>query len=361
MDNDHLARVLKDAAGRRFWLKPVGLGDRPIILNGREHEEFGEAEVEIRFTRNADEVRDGDVLLAYRVGTAALMYVAERLPRGEWTTAEEVHPAGVCDRYPEWFKARNLTPEFGTHWRRFPIKPFTLAKSANAEHSMDQARLGRLNYRDDRAPIPFWFAESLIRRIQAASLQPDSAGEGRTTMTDIEKARRLFLEAGLAFPTIPEGLAVQLKEQGRWLFSTRKIDDSPYNLQHYVHEVDGTDVEDYAVLSHSGHGVNSYAIQYYLVYGPLRMFLHLGWGGVYMDGDAAAGNIRQCFSLADQIVPAAMTAGRLGAGDRLTVVGSDFYGSYWLVPEQSRLIESRDSKGPAQILGEVLHWLTRPR
>jgi hypothetical protein len=176
-------------------------------------------------------------------------------------------------------------------------------------------------------------------------------------MTDIEKARRLFREAGLAFPTIPEGLAVQLKEQSRWLFSTREIDMSPYNLQHYVHEIDGTDVEDYAVLSHSGHGANSYAIQYYLVYGPLRMFLHLGWGGVYMDADAAAGNIRQCFSLADEIVSMMKTMQWLRPGDRLMIVGSDFYGSYWSAPEESRRKEDSDSKRPVEVLAEVLHWL----
>ena len=32
-------------------------------------------------------------------------------------------------------------------------------------------------------------------------------------------------------------------------------------LDYYVHEVDGTRVDDYAILSHSGHGVNSYTIQ----------------------------------------------------------------------------------------------------
>jgi len=76
-------------------------------------------------------------------------------------------------------------------------------------------------------------------------------------MNEIEKARQLFREAGLAFPTIPEELAVQLKERHRWLFSTRPIDVSPYNLFHDVDEVEGTQVNDYAVVSHSGHGVNS--------------------------------------------------------------------------------------------------------
>lgn len=176
--------------------------------------------------------------------------------------------------------------------------------------------------------------------------------------TDIEKARQLFQEAGLAFPTIPDGLAARLKEQGKWLFSTRAIQMSPYNLQHYVHEVDGTHMDDYAVLSHSGHGMNSYAIQYYLVFGPLRMFLHLGWGGAYMDADVDAAKIRECFSLADQIVPATMPVGKVS--DRLTIVGSDFYGSYWATPSQSLQKKPRGSKGPAEVLAEVLHWLTRP-
>lgn len=89
-------------------------------------------------------------------------------------------------------------------------------------------------------------------------------------MTDIEKARELFRGAGLAFPTIPEELVAQLEERGRWQFSTRPLVNSPYNLHHYVDEVEGTQIEDYAVLAHSGHGVNSYAIQYYLVQNPLR-------------------------------------------------------------------------------------------
>ncbi len=78
-------------------------------------------------------------------------------------------------------------------------------------------------------------------------------------------------------------------------------------------EAKGPQVHDYAVLSHSGHGVNSYAIQYYLVLGGLRAFLHLGWGGVYMDANATAASIAECFSLADKVV--AMAANKLGAND----------------------------------------------
>ena len=76
-------------------------------------------------------------------------------------------------------------------------------------------------------------------------------------MTDHEKARHLFQTAGLAFPEIPEELAVKLKERGEWLFSTRDIEISPYDLWHYVEESDSTLVDDYAILCHSGNGANS--------------------------------------------------------------------------------------------------------
>jgi hypothetical protein len=180
-------------------------------------------------------------------------------------------------------------------------------------------------------------------------------------MNDITKARKLFREAGLGFPTIPADLAPQLKERDRWVFSTRPIREWPYDLDYYVHEVQKKQVPDYALLAHSGHGVNSYAIQYYLVHGSLRMFLHLGWGGVYGDKEKDVATIRACFSKADKIVQA-MVQGAAGfqTGEYLTVVGSDFYGSYWSPPGASRgrkEVKPNDVS-PPEMLTEVLDWLT---
>lgn len=182
-------------------------------------------------------------------------------------------------------------------------------------------------------------------------------------MTDIETATHLFQDAGLPFPTIPEKLAAKLTELGRWHFSTRPdIDVSPYNLQHYVDEVGQTRVKDYATVCHSGHGVNSYAIQYYIVQGPLRMFLHLGWGGVYTDAEAATARIRDCFSIADQIVTVAQRVGEFQTGGHLTVVASDFCGSYWLPPGERPRRNDADGKDrsalkPLAALTEALSWL----
>jgi hypothetical protein len=173
-------------------------------------------------------------------------------------------------------------------------------------------------------------------------------------MTDHEKARRLFQTAGLAFPEIPEELAAKLRERGEWLFSTREIEISPYNLQHYVEESDGTLVDDYAILCHSGHAVNSYAIHYYLVRGELRLFLQLGWGGVYMDVQKSAADIDWCFGLADEIVWQMSAVPRPKLRFPLEIVGSDFCGSHWFAPGKDI---DEDASSPGQVLAEALQWL----
>ncbi len=174
---------------------------------------------------------------------------------------------------------------------------------------------------------------------------------------NIEGAKKLFQKEGLAFPAIPEELASQLKEQDEWVFSTRKVKMWSYNLQEYVNELNRTDVEDYVVLSHAGHGTNSYALQYYLVHGKLKMFLHLGWGGVHMDNKSAKDQIRDCFLLTDKIVLAAQTSEKLQEGTALKIVCSDFYGSYWSAPGVEAKKEDASSRKPEEVLREVLYWL----
>jgi hypothetical protein len=182
-------------------------------------------------------------------------------------------------------------------------------------------------------------------------------------MTDIEKARDLFSQAGLAFPKIPEGLAVHLEEKERWLFSTRKRElghdtyRHPYWLASYVDEVAKGDIEDYAVLAHGGHGVNSYAIQYYLVYANLRLFLHLGWGGAYMDSQEATDQVRECFALADEIVAGVKAGVEPQTSRTLTIVCSDFYGSYWHVGRDTPSGHDDDLRRPVDVLTEALLWV----
>jgi len=179
-------------------------------------------------------------------------------------------------------------------------------------------------------------------------------------MKDITKAKVLFKKAGLAFPILPKKLAAELKEVDNWHYSTLLNDDRcPYFIETYLNENDKTNIGDYAVISHSGHGINSYAIQYYLVYGPLRLFLFLGWGNVYEDEKEAVAQIKECFGLADKITKD--TATIVSSGSRLTVVVSGFHGSYWTPHDKSGTVVRRtdlsSEKRPKQVLNEVLDWI----
>lgn len=178
-------------------------------------------------------------------------------------------------------------------------------------------------------------------------------------MSDLDKARQLFKSSGLAFPEIPSELAAKLTQRGEWLFSTREIEVSPYDLDYYVDEPNNIGVDDYALLCHSGHGVNSYALQYYLVYGDLRMFLHLGWGGVYMDAQKTSADIAWCFGLADEIVWTMSAVPLVGLRFPLEIVGSDFYGCHWFAPGKNIDVEALPNS-PGQVLAEALQWLKAP-
>jgi hypothetical protein len=62
-------------------------------------------------------------------------------------------------------------------------------------------------------------------------------------------------------PKIPRELAAQLKQLDRWLFSSRPIDNSLATFRTLCVKADGTEDKDYALLSHSGLGSNSWALR----------------------------------------------------------------------------------------------------
>ncbi|BEH08894.1 hypothetical protein GSUET_05060 [Geobacter sulfurreducens subsp. ethanolicus] len=188
-------------------------------------------------------------------------------------------------------------------------------------------------------------------------------------LTDKDKARQLFQDAGFDLPAIPKELAVRLKKRTDLDFSTREIPTSPNYLQFYVDEAIKNQVDDYVILSRAVNSPTRYAIHYFLVFGPLRMFLQLFWAATYIhhggdtyvnndDFEAQIREIRQCFILADQIVTATSAC---KASDRLTIVCTNDGGSYWEAPDQGPQEEKRYLKRPSEILGEALQWIEKQR
>ena len=182
-------------------------------------------------------------------------------------------------------------------------------------------------------------------------------------LDDTAKAKDLLAQAGFDFPFLPDHLGQHFKERSAWVYSTKALRLSPYCFREYVAEGKNKRVQDYMLLGHAGHGANSYALHYYLVTKPLRLFLQVAWGGIYMDTDPTVRRVNQCFGIIPRLVSAidhATVTNRLRRNDTLIVACSEFYGSYWIRPDSAKREPTEripSSETPAFILTEVLEWV----
>jgi hypothetical protein len=120
---------------------------------------------------------------------------------------------------------------------------------------------------------------------------------GESSTTELERARHQLREAGLAFPPLPNELAAQFRRFGAWWWGTREL--NPMGMYFFGGIVGADGIEgppaDYMALCHAGHGINSFGLNYQLVFRPIAIVFQVGWGGIYMDeADQAALFRRQC-------------------------------------------------------------------
>src|SRR5688572_5088714 len=124
----------------------------------------------------------------------------------------------------------------------------------------------------------------------------------RRPSVGVRKAERILADAGLMLPPIPSRFANQLRTVEEWCFATREINPmAMYMFDDYVKEALLGTAPDYLAFCHAGHGINSYAINYHLVDGPLALFAQAPWGGLYSNADenaaALAAQFTRCAAL----------------------------------------------------------------
>ena len=166
----------------------------------------------------------------------------------------------------------------------------------------------------------------------------------------IERARALFAAEQLPFPPLSERFAAALREENPHLFATRSLEAGPYNLEIYSLEIEQESaVPDYAVVGFDGHGINSWAVHYYVVEGALALFIQLPWGGAYVDADEGGRTVTAAFTWAGKLqadVRRARQQGLIPEGWRLLVVASEFATAGWAwVGHRVRLRRHRPEGG----------------
>jgi hypothetical protein len=177
----------------------------------------------------------------------------------------------------------------------------------------------------------------------------------------------LLAEVGIAMPPLPDGAEARLKEREDACFSTRAFKESPLDLQHYVRKAIAGASPDYVLIARVPQGASSCVLHYFVVQGPLQVFLQLACGSA-AGRDRSTTSANECFRLAHELVaavPRALGAGRLSRSGRLTVVGSDLVESFWEIaaagehasqPGRPSRGKTRDVRRPRQILEEAVRW-----
>jgi hypothetical protein len=182
-----------------------------------------------------------------------------------------------------------------------------------------------------------WFgivrqAESEEARRATAERRRDLAAYPVDAVADMET---VFAHHDLPKWPIPAPFRPALCKPDDWLWTTRDIDPmAMYMFSRYTAEATRLGIADYLAISHAGHGVNSYALNYHLVLGPLALFAQVLWGGVYVDDDSARQELAREADLMRRLIPLAEEAARDWDGRRrLLVAESHFRGvavCYWV-------------------------------
>ena len=188
------------------------------------------------------------------------------------------------------------------------------------------------------------------------------ANEDADTMPaafDLAAARRQFEQEKAPFPPVPETMQAQVRLYAPWVYGTRRAVPALYDLPWFAEEARSQSVADYLLFGHDGHGVNSYAIHYYLVQSTLALFLQIGWGGALMDHEVQSKRLGAAFDWANALIEAAGAAenrAALARPERLIVRVSDFSGVGWeMIDSRRHHLSSSNSpiSGP-QTLHELL-------
>lgn len=124
---------------------------------------------------------------------------------------------------------------------------------------------------------------------------------------ELDQARHQLRKASLAFPPLPDELAAHFQRFGPWWWGTRELNAFEMYLFGGIVGADGIEgpPPDYMALCHAGHGVNSYALNYQLVFRPVAIIFQVGWGGIYGDKAKEAARFRRQCELAAGLVDVA--------------------------------------------------------
>jgi hypothetical protein len=258
----------------------------------------------------------------YRVRAAALVpaqLVREQATHVEFTASDRVFASEAMLALGENWTERLQTAELWAQTRQRQSGPYT-----------DLEEIG---------PTPAGGVRSVLivdgagRIVEITEYDADGRAIMRSygAPTHHDPVAEMFRELDLPAPSIPGRFAPSLQALGQCCVASNDVSPAAMYLfeTEFLMTLVTGQVGDFVAVSHAGHGANSYALSYFLVDGPLALFLQIAWGGVYTDTEKAASAWRMLISHVERLIRAAQSPAAVaacGRRERLLVVNSDFRG-----------------------------------
>lgn len=160
------------------------------------------------------------------------------------------------------------------------------------------------------------------------------------------------MEAGLPIPPVHEPFVPRLRFLPPLLYTTHPtLPYSLYALDPYVKRAE-QGLTDFLAIGMAGHGMNSWAIHYYLVTERLQLFVQSRWGGAYTNEEQALTILKERFRQLQHLLELATDNSLEAKGvTGLRVVESDMGTMMLLINGTAQAI----AKSPLQ---DALAWLT---
>ncbi len=109
-------------------------------------------------------MRVGDVCFVHRIKVANLIFVGETISEVREATHGEIAAEYKQGRWKWLVDLKNLTPTFGSQWRKHGLRTFGLNKEYNQLNPQDHMNIGRLQH-GLPARISLGFAQFLANQI----------------------------------------------------------------------------------------------------------------------------------------------------------------------------------------------------
>lgn len=146
----------------------------------------------------------------------------------------------------------------------------------------------------------------------------------------LEQATQWLTAQSLPPPPIPAEFESALVAVTENLYGTRTDKSGLYAIADFTTEVASQATADYLLFGLGGRGMASNAFHYYLVRGPLALFVQLAYGNVYENKPLSLKRIASAWQQAETLIQAmAEKQTHFAPDERLLIMMSSFTGASW--------------------------------